>query len=82
MILTKINFIDLLVFNNHFFLAPISNLRHEHGKRILFELNDVPSKETHTLNSAEVYIYQSGSFNQNVKMYLVTLYQVMITKNR
>lgn len=61
-------------------LAPISNVRHEHGKRILFELNDVPPDETHMITSAEVHLYQSGS-SSNVKMYSVTLYQVLITKS-
>lgn len=64
------------------FSAPISNVRHEHGKRILFELHDVPSTETHTISLADVYIYKSGIFSQNVKMYSVTLYQVLITKSR
>jgi len=68
-----------LYLSNH---SPISNIRHEHGKRILFDLNDVPSIETHLITSAEVYIYQFGSSNQNVKMYSVTLYQVLITKSR
>lgn len=77
----------IFFFNNHSFicyinLASISNIRHEHGKRILFDLHDVPSKRTHLITSAEVYIYQFGSFNQNVKMYSVTLYQVLITKSR
>lgn len=53
-------------------------MRHEHGKRILFELNDVPSQDTHMITSAEVHLYQSGSLNSG-KMYSVTLYQVLIT---
>jgi len=62
------------------FLAPVSNVRHEHGKRILFELNDVPPEETHMITSAEVHLYQSGTLS-SIKKYSVTLYQVLITKN-
>lgn len=61
-------------------LAPVSNVRHEHGKRILFELNDVPPEETHMITSAEVHLYQSGSLS-NVKKYSVSLYQVLVSKN-
>lgn len=61
-------------------LAPISNVRHEHGKQILFELNDVPPDETHMVTSAEVHLYQSGTSNSG-KVYSVTLYQILITEN-
>lgn len=64
----------------NFCSAPISNVRHEHGKRFLFELNDVPPEETHMITSAEVHIYKSGSLNTN-KLYTVTLYQVLITQS-
>lgn len=66
-----------LYLSNH---SPVSNVRHEHGKRILFELNDVPSEETHMITSAEVHLYQSGTLS-SIKKYSVTLYQVLITKN-
>ncbi|XP_050439515.1 protein 60A [Adelges cooleyi] len=66
-----------LYLSNH---SPISNVRHEHGKRILFELNDVPSDETHMITSAEVHLYQSGS-SSNGKLFAVTLYQVLITED-
>lgn len=70
------------MFNSGFnlYLAPISNVRHEHGKRILFELNDIPSEESHIITSSEVHLYQSGS-SSNVKRYSVTLYQVLITND-
>ncbi|KAF0766087.1 protein 60A [Aphis craccivora] len=66
-----------LYLSNH---SPVSNVRHEHGKRILFELNDVPPEETHMITSAEVHLYQSGTLS-SIKKYSVTLYQVLITKN-
>lgn len=60
----------------------ISNVRttHEHGKHILFELNDVPPEETHMVTSAEVHLYQSGNSN-SIKKYSVTLYQVLSTES-
>jgi len=60
--------------------APVSNVRHEHGKHILFQLNDVPSVETHMITSAEVHLYQSGNSSYIIStLYSVTLYQVLIT---
>lgn len=58
----------------------MSNVRHEHGKQILFELNDVPSEESHIITSAEVHLYQSGTSN-SIKNYSVTLYRVLILNN-
>lgn len=55
----------------------MSNVRHEHGKHILFDLNDVPSEETHMITAAEVRIYQSGNSSSD-KTYSVALYQVLI----
>ncbi|XP_050527186.1 protein 60A [Daktulosphaira vitifoliae] len=60
--------------------SPISNVRHEHGKRILFELNDIPTEETHIVTSAEIHLYQSGNFSDG-KIFAVTLYQVLIKDN-
>lgn len=62
------------------FLAPTTNVRHEHGKNILFEVHDVPPEETHLITTAEVHLYQSGSPN-NVKTCSVTLYQVLVTND-
>lgn len=75
-----LNFVIFYYCLFNLFLAPISNVRHEHGKQILFELNNVPSEETHMVTSAEVHLYQSG-FSNNGKMYSVTLYQVLIKKS-
>lgn len=58
----------------------MSNVRHEHGKQMLFELNDVPSEETHMITSSEVRIYQSGNSN-SVKTYSVTLYKILVIQS-
>lgn len=73
----------MLLFNIIFLITfSVKKLRHEHGKRILFELKDIPTNDSHMITSAEIHLYKSATFNiSNAKIYTITLYQVLITKS-
>lgn len=64
------------------YFISVNNIRHEHGKRIVFELKDIPCDGSYMITSAIVHLYQSNISNtSNTKMYSVTLYQILLSEN-
>lgn len=79
-------YISSVIFLNSYVVflnfIPVNNIRHEHGKRIVFELKDIPSDNNHMITSAIVHLYQSAISNtSSINMYSVTLYQIMLSES-
>lgn len=55
----------------------MSSVRHEHGKRLWFDVSDIPVGET--IVDAELRLYQNSNYSGDLgENFTVTIYQLLL----